>query len=361
MVFSELGIEVVLAGLAGGMLGAALGGLTAFTLAGIVITVGEIVGATVRSSTVDDAVEVFGVDAAPLDAVGLTGALGFGPPLGPHVAFAGGVAAAAYLGRRETFDTTFRYHQAKNIRKPLGSAPDVLLIGGVFGVLGVLVARVAAGAGAPVDPIALAIVVSGLVHRLVLGYPVVGRVRGLEHSILDMTPFEEDDRWGESGYETSQGIAGRQVAEVWLPDHYQWGNVAGLGIAVGLASGYIALVSGSPFLAFGLAAASLAFLAGGLYSVPVVYHIALPAGIAALAVDPEPVPALSDPVVGLLAAAALGLFAALVGELAQRTLYAHGDTHLDPAAVALVVASLVVTLLATAGVFEPDAVPYPVL
>ncbi len=359
--FSELGVEVVLAGLAGGMLGATLGGLAAFSLAGVVITVGEVVGATVRSSTVDGATEVFGVEATPVDAVGLTGALGFGPPLGPHVAFAGGVAAAAYLGRRETFDTGFRYHQAKNIGTPLGSAPDVLLVGGAFGVVGVLVARVSAGAGLPVDPVALAIVVSGFLHRLVLGYPLVGRVRDLERSVLDMTPFEENDRWGESEYETDQGVAGRQVAEVWLPDHYEWGNVTGLGVAVGVVSGYIALVSGSPFLPFGLAAASLAFLALGRYSVPVVYHIALPAGIAALAVDPEPVPVLSDPVVGLVAAAVLGVLAALAGELAQRTLYAHGDTHLDPAAVALLLASLAVTLLATVGVFEPEAVPYPVL
>lgn len=360
MVLSEFTIEVLVAGLAGGMLGAAIGALPSLSIAGLVITIGEIANASqIRllgsSGNSSGSPDVFGVAAAPLEALGATGALGFGPVFGPHVAFAGGVAAAAFLGRRETFDTTFRYHQAKKITKPLGSAPEVLLVGGAFGVLGVGIARLAVGAEVPVDPIALAIVASGLIHRLTLGYSVLGRIRGMERSILDMSPFENDERWGEEAYETKQGIAGRQVVEVWLPDHYEWDNVAVLGAAVGIVSGYIALVSGSAFLAFGIATFALAFLCVGLFSFPVVYHMALPASIAALAVDA------GEPIIALIVAGVFGILGALLGELAQRTLYAHADTHLDPGFVSILLTSILIGLLATAGVFEPDLIPYPTI
>lgn len=352
MPVSELTIEILLAGLAGGMLGAAIGALPALSLAGFVIVVGEMGGVP----ELFDADAVFGVDPATVDAIGLSGALGFGPLLGPHVAFAGGVAAAAFLGRRETFDTTFRYHQAKNISKPLGSAPATLLVGGAFGLLGVLLARLAAGFGAPLDPIFLAVVVSAFVARLAFGYPLVGRVRGLSRSPLDMSPHVRDDRWGEESFETEQGTEGRTVVEVWLPDHYEWDNVAVLGFAVGIASGYLALVSESAFLAFGIALFSLAFLAVGLYSFPVVYHMALPAGIVAIAGAAE-----FDPVVALVGAGVFGVLGAVLGEVAQRLFYAHGDTHVDPPSVSIVLTSLLITLLATAGILDPELIPYPVL
>ena len=357
MPVSELTIEILIAGLAGGMLGAAIGALPALSLAGFIIVSGEIAGLLGAVVDPEDVpATVFGVEATVVDATGATASIGLGPVFGPHVAFAGGVAAAAFVGRKETFDTTFRYHQAKSISKPLGSKPGRLLVGGVFGVLGVVLARLAAGFDVPADPVFLAIVVSAFIHRLAFGYPLIGRVRGLDHSILDMSPHEQDDRWGEESYETAQGTAGRKVVEVWLPDHYRWQNVAVLGLAVGFASGYIALVTGSVFLAFGITLASLAFLALGLYSFPVTHHMALPASIAALAVAIE-----FDPVIALLAAGVFGVLGALFGELAQRVFYAHGDTHVDPPAVSIVLTTLLLTLLVTAGVLDPGTIPYPAL
>jgi MFS family permease len=352
----ELTLEFLIAGLAGGMLGAALGALPALSLAGILIIIGEAAG-SIEAVFGDGAVAtVFGAEPATVDAVGLTGAVALGPVLGPHVAFAGGVAAAAFVGRKETFDTTFRYHQAKNIAKPPGSTVSTLLVGGVFGVFGVVVARVIAGVGVPVDPVFFAVVVSAFVHRLAFGYPLLGRVRNLDRSVFDMSPYEDDKRWGEESFETSQGTAGRLVVEVWLPDHYEWGQVAVLGLAVGLASGFIALVTGSPFLAFGLTLTSLLFLAAGLYTLPVTHHMALPAGISAVAFAAE-----FEPLVGLVVAGVFGVLGAVLGEGAQRVFYAHGDTHLDPPAVSIVLTSLLLTLLATAGVVDPATIPYPVL
>jgi len=349
MAVATLTVELVVAGAAGGMLGAALGGLPSLSLAGLVIVFGE-VAAPGRTGNP----ELFGADPAPLDAVGVTGAVGFGPVLGPHAAFAGGLAAAAYLGRKETFDTRFRYHQAKNVKKPLGSEPRTLAVGGAFGLLGVVVARLSATAGLPVDPIMLSVVATGLLARLAFGYPLVGRVRDRDPSVLDMSPFERDERWGDPDNETAQGTAGRHVVEPWLPDHYRWGQAALLGLAVGVASGYVALVSGSVFLAFGLTAGSLLFLSLGLYTLPVTHHMALPASIAAWSILPEAAPALA-----LAAAAVFGLLGALLGELAQRLLYAHADTHLDPAAVSIVLTSLLLAGLAAAGVLDPARIPYP--
>ena len=346
MVVGALSVELLLAGLAGGLLGAALGALPAFSLAGASIVVGEVV-----NIVAGDPSPATANTPAALDAVGLTGTVGFGPVLGPHVAFAGGAAAAAYVARDETADTTFRYHQAKQISKPLPGAPDVLLVGAAFGLVGVVLAQLTAAAGLPMDPIALAIVVSAFLHRLVLGYPLLGRVWD---GFLDMTPYEEGEIHGAAGEMEANGSAGRQVVEPWQPDHYEWPTVAVLGAGVGLASGYIAQVTGSVFLAFGLTAASLAFYSLGHYSLPVTHHIALPASIVALAVP------FADPI-GLVVAALFGVIAALAGEFFERLFYARADTHLDPPAASIVLTSLLITLLVTAGLFDAGPVPYAVI
>jgi hypothetical protein len=342
MVASALTVEALLAGIGGGILGAAIGALPALSLAGLVVIVGE------ATALADESLSEGTAIAATLDGSGLTATVGLGPALGPHAAFAGGVAAAAYLGRREMFDTTFRYHPAKGITKPLGSHPAVLLVGGTFGLLGVVIAGLAAEANLPVDPIFLAVVVSAFVHRLAFGYKLLGR---LDEDILDMSRQEE--RWGER--ETAQAAEGRQRVEPWQPDHYEWENVAVLGAGVGLVSGYIALVSASAFLAFGVAAASLGFLAAGLYDVPVTHHMALPASIAALAVSA------SDPGIAMVVGGLFGLLGGVLGELAQRIVYAHGDTHVDPAAVSIVLTSLFIAILVAGGVFNAGPVPYPTL
>lgn len=353
MVLSEVTVGILLAGFAGGIVGAALGALPALSLAGFAIVAGEsasVVGSGENTATL----ALFGVEAATLDAFGTTAAVGFGPVLGPHVAFAGGVAAAAYAGRKGTIDTGFRYHQAKQIAKPLGSSPRILLVGGTFGLFGVLVARLAAGVGVPLDPIALTVVLSAVVHRIALGYPLVGRVRELETSILDMSPFDDSQYWGDEDNETAQGTAGRHVVEPWQPEHYEWGHVAVLGVGVGIGAGFLSLATGSVFLPFGIALASLLFLSVGLYSLPVTHHMALPAGIAALSLD-------MDPVVGLVVAGLFGVIGAVLGELAQRGLYAHGDTHFDPSFVSILLTSLLLTLLVAAGIFDGTPVPYPAL
>jgi hypothetical protein len=111
-------------------------------------------------------------------------------------------------------------------------------------------------------------------------------------------------------------------------------------------------VTGSAFLAFGISAASLLFLNLGVERIPVTHHMALPGSTAALAVSNGGEGSLA---VALLVAGAFGLICALFGELFQRIFYAHGDTHWDPPAAAIVFGTFLVAVLYIAGVFPSSS------
>lgn len=347
-------LELLVAAFAGGVVGAALGALPSFTLAGVVIVAGE--AATVVGRSVSAATE--GIDQSlPMIATGLTGTVGLGPLLGPHVAFAGGVAATAYAADRGYLTTATEYHPAKAVDVSLGSQPDVLLVGGLFGSFGYVVATVSGSVlGLPLDPIALAIVVSGFVARGVFGYELIGDRRT---GWLDTSPYFEGELRADGD---------RPLVEPFLPHQSAWSNNLVLGAGVGLFSAYIAYKTASPFLAFGLAIVAFVFVIVGTDEPPVVLHMALPSSIAALSLMPAEydlvgmTPAAVAAEVPFLTALALGgvfgAVAGLSGEFFARTLYAHGDTHLDPPAAAIAFTTLIIGLLVVAGVL-PNAVVLP--
>lgn len=338
-----LAIDVLLVAFAGGAVGAAVGGYAAYGLAGLVVTVGEIARVTSGAGG-----SPLVADSPTLANAGVTGLVGYGPVLGPHVAFAGGAAAAAYAGRKGHLDTDFPYHEAKHLAAPLGPRPGALLVGGVFGVLGYWLAQLSLRLGLPWDPVAASVVVSALLHRAVFGYPLLGR---LDTDLLDMSPYDDGDRRMAADGDGAQSLAGRYVVEPWLPYQSEWATVTLLGLVVGVFAGFLAVTTGSYFLAFGIAATGLLFLTAGVERFPVTHHMALPAGIAALALPG------AGPTTAVLVGGAFGVLAGLVGELAQRTLYAHADTHLDPPSVAIVVTTLLVAVLDVLGVFQQAAVP----
>jgi len=335
------------AALAGGAVGAALGARNALGLTGAVIVLGE----TLVATSGEDALDGIEVLPAPVDAVGLTAAVGVGPLFGPHVAFAGGAAAAAYEGRKRTIDTGFRYHQAKQIAAPLYDSPRALVVGAISGLLGAGIAGLVGFLGAPLDPIALAVLVSALLHRLVFGYPMLGRL-GSHNPLLDMSRFEAGEYWGDEDHETSQGIGGRHLVEPWQPEFDEWPAVVAIGAGVGLVAGGLAIATDSVFLAFGLAAAVLPAREWAAVPIPATYHVALPAGIAAVAFEGS---AAGSIAVALI----LGIVAAIVAELAGRLLYAHGDTHLDPGFASILLTSILIVALVAAGIFDAGPVPYP--
>ena len=366
-------LALLVAAFAGGALGAAVGALEAFMLAGVLIVVGEATDLVGGAAAPDP-----GLGLSTLGSTGLTASVGLGPLFGPHVAFAGGAAATAFAARQGHLDTDFRYHEAKHVTRALGPRVDVMAVGGAFGVLGVLVTYASASVGLPWDPIAFSIVVTGILARVALGYPLVGTVRG--DGLLDMSPYADRARRparadgqparadggvpARSGIDPADTTGGerRFAVEPWLPHQYRWGEVAALGAVVGVFGAFVTYRTASPLLAFGITAATLLFLCVGVERFPVTHHVALVSslsvvGLAGGAATPAAVAGEVGLLAALLVGAAFGVVTALAGELAQRVLYAHADTHVDPPAAAIVVGSFLVALFDIVGVFQQSALP----
>ncbi|WP_137287495.1 hypothetical protein [Halorussus salinisoli] len=376
MAWSDLwALEMLLAAFAGGAFGAALGALPAFIFTGFMVIAGEaanVIGKTVAGASDAGA-------ANELAAVGITGSIAFGPVFSPAISFAGGAAAAAYAAKKGYMESGFDYHNAKDIAFAQGTKPDVLAVGGAFGVVGYWLTVASSTAGMPYDPIAMGVVLSAIVHRLVFGYDIIGDTSG---GILNMKPFEDGDRRiiGEAAAADGDGSGepaadggtaeGRFVVEPWLPHQYKWANVAVLGLVVGILAAFTAYKTGSPFLAFGISAASLVFLNCGVEKIPVTHHISLPASTAALALAPAGMAVSAAPpgevaaaiplLPALVVGAVFGLVSALAGEVVQRIFYAHADTHFDPPAAAIVVGTFLIAVLTIVGVF-PQSVWVPTL
>ncbi|MCG1003793.1 MULTISPECIES: hypothetical protein [Halobacterium] len=338
-----IGMEVepfavlLITALAGGAFGAALGALPSFILTGFVVFLGEGLAILERQ---------FGaIDAVPKGeiATGLTGVIGFGAITGPHIAFAGGVAASAYAGKKypEMAPDGADYHFGKDIAYAFGTKPDILAVGAVFGALGMLVSRVSSGLGVPTDGIALSVVLTALLARVAFGYPLVGSPAG--SGLLDMTPFER----GEERVATDGGTAtGRLATQPWLPHQYRWSGVTAIGLVGGVLAGYIWLQTGSIFLGYGISAMSLLFLQLGVEKIPVTHHITLMGAVGAVLA----LPVFGSEAAALLAAGAVGGASGLVGEVSQRVFYSHSGTHVDPPAMAIAVVMFAVGVLYLLGV-----------
>ena len=153
----------LLAAIAGGAVGAAIGGNYAFVLTGFCVLAS------------------WGVFAATGNTFGLD-YLAFGPFMGPHIAFAGGVAGAIYARYRGRLD------DGKDVNTPLAGIgrPDILLIGALFGVFGYLCQIGISNIpwfGKHTDSVALTVLISGLLARLAFGgLPGKGLFHGSLHN-----------------------------------------------------------------------------------------------------------------------------------------------------------------------------------
>ena len=344
-------LVLLIASFAGGMFGAALGALPAFIFSGFMVIAGEAIN--ILTAQLGAVAGIPTGDVAP----NVTGLVAFGPVFGPHIAFAGGAAATAYAAKKGKMDTGFDYHEGKNILYAFGTEPDILLVGGLFGILGMFIRQLSAGLLLPWDPIAMGVTLSAVAHRLAFGFPLVGEARG--DGLFDMTPFARGDMRTSTGGDVAAdgGVeANRLAVEPWLPHQYKWSGVALLGLGVGILGAYTALVTESFFLGFGISAASLLFLNCGVEKIPVTHHITLPSSTAALILGTG-----GDALLALAVGAIFGVYGALAGEAHQRIFYAHSDTHWDPPAAAIVLTTFTIAVLAILGIF-PDSgwIPVPV-
>jgi hypothetical protein len=295
----------LLAAFAGGMFGAAVGAIPAFIITGVA----AVVAAGVAIITGDGS---------------LVGSVAFGAFLGPHISFAGGVAGAAYAAKKGKLEG------GKSILDALAglNSPDVLVVGGIFGALGYLFAWLYGqipniGGGAWTDTIALSVVTTAIIARLVFG----------SSGLFGKVP-SGNSRW----------VASDQGG--WIPWQSKPLQLIAIAVAFGFAAAYVTyanadLAGGAtfPVLFWGISAVSLVFLQFGT-QVPVTHHVTLPAGLAVVA---------SGDVWWGLAFALLGIF---LGELAACVFTSYGDTHIDPPAASIAVTATLLAVFSATGLFD---------
>jgi len=281
----------ILLSFAGGVLGAAIGGVYAFMLCGL-----SFLGGTI--------INIFSAHPSP-DII-----ISWGPFLGPHVAFAGGVATAAFAASRKKLES------GRDIVTMLWRlrSPMVYCIGGLFGVIGFAIKTFldllpAVNGIPPVNSITFSIVVTGLLVRLFYGN--TGVFTGMKAKFVSWQPWNV----GSSLFMFLAAIVA-VVSSVVV--HY-----------------YPATFG----LMLGIAAFSLLFLLFGM-KIPVVLHVAWAAEYVAFITG--------DIGWGIAA----GILTGLIGELCGNFFLVNGDTHIDPPAMSLAVVLSLFPLLVMAGSLE---------
>jgi hypothetical protein len=269
---------------AGGALGAALGASAAFIFTGIFVLIGVAIAAGGGGKE-------------------FISGIAFGPLLGPHISFAGGVAAAAFAAKKGHHAT------GRDLGRGLAGLgrPDVLIVGGVFGMIGFLLQALIATTpvGPMTDSVALTVFLSAAIVRLAYG---------------------------------KTGLMGdRSQPGEWLAFQRDWPQVVALGAVLGMTSAYLVKAigadKGGDVAGFGFAATGLLFLHTGT-TVPVWHHIALPAAIGFTASG-------GNLYVGMGA----GVAGAVLGEIYARAFLNHGDTHIDPPAAAIATMTVLLKVL----------------
>ncbi|WP_432403178.1 hypothetical protein [Wukongibacter sp. M2B1] len=285
-----LTIEALLAAFGGGLFGAALGALPAFIFTGFVGLAGvAIIGS---GGTVD-----------------ILGQVAFGTLLGPHIAFAGGVAAAGY---------------AANKKKALGSGTDilyplmktndamVLIVGGVFGILGYVINYLYSEVLAlQTDTVAMTVFTSGVIARLVFGSTgIFGKY---------------EDEKTESGASSGAVVAKRRF----IPDSKSLSTTIVLSLGLGLVISYVVDITQIGALGFCISAASLIFAQTG-FSIPTTHHITLIAGVATIATG------------SIFMGAVFAIISGVLHEIIGLTLNSYNDTHIDPPATAIFIVTFII-------------------
>lgn len=316
----------LLAAMAGGYFGAAIGANFAFTLTGVLILFS------------------WGIFAGTGSDIGFIYAA-FGPLMGPHVAFAGGVAAAAYAAKRD--DTA----DGRDVSTPQArhGRVDILLVGAAFGVFGYLF-NLGLGFipwfGTHVDTVALTVFTSAVVARLMFGGSLMNPEKYNDApSFFGKIAPNETDHWLRYQEKPSQ----------YLPLGFFAGILAAAA-AVVLSHMVPGASAWAQTLPFAISAVIIGFLILGA-PMPVQHHITIIAGLAA--VKFLPVIAGSGfswegewgssqwltAIGAVLIGAVFGMVSAFLGEIQSRLFHQRGKTHIDPPAAAIWIGTLLVLVL----------------
>jgi len=294
-------ILALVAAFGGGIVGAYIGAVPAFVMTGVF----ALVGGVATAAGVDGGVAI--------------NSIAFGSFLGPHIAFAGGVAAAAYAGKKKIISSGTDVVSCLNGT----GAPDVLLVGGVFGVIGYIIATLIGMT--PLGPLTdlpgITVVISAIIARYAFG------TTGLTGKYTGSGPRV----W----FSTGKGFLYNVVLG------------GGLGIAVSFVAATLFNAGNEvalgifPIICFGFSATTLLFACGGL-ACPATHHIALPSGLAAVvglhAFGPG----------GALLGVLFGILGSLGGDLFGNTFNSHCDSHIDPPATTIFILTIVINLIGKA-------------
>ncbi len=275
----------LLAAFGGGALGAIMGALPSFILMGAVVLLGSIVS---LAGAADIAISN----------------IAFGSFLGPHISFAGAIAAIAFCAnQKHSLDPDMT---GKDITEPLDSAkdPTVLCVGGIFGVLGYLLYYLFNNILLlPTNTVMMSLFLSCILSRLLF---------------------------------STNGLFGTaDKKRVWLSPNRVFIYNLLLGACIGLVCGGVGIYLMNltpenadlvknyyPLFCFGISVFSLVFTEFGRF-MPITHHITYCAAAATV---------LSD---NLLVGVLIAIAATLLGDFFEHLLNSNNtDTHIDtPAAV----------------------------
>jgi len=344
----------LIAAAAGGALGAAIGGNYAFGFTGLMI------------------LAAFGVLAATGSDVWFN-YVAFGPFFGPHVAFAGGAAAAAYAANAKHYKVPNAHladsdvpQTGKDVSEPLArlNRPDVLLVGSLFGMAGYAV-KIGIDnipwLGSHTDTVALTVIISGIAARLAFG----GSLMNPEKYNAGATSFFEK-------------IA-PNAENAWLRYQERPSQFITIGVLFGMAAGAVSIAistidgfaAWAQTLPFAMSAVVIFWLILG-HQMPVQHHATIIAGLFAVKFFPILVGgsefnwqgAWLDAgaagawdsntwmmaAVTVLLAGVAGAFSMALAELSARLFYDRGNNHIDPPAMAIWISTILV--LGGAGLFN---------
>lgn len=282
----------ILAAFGGGVFGSLIGGTTAFIFTGLMGLVGLVISLSGGGDVVLNNVA-------------------FGPFFGPHIAFVGGVAAAALSGKKKralmnegsenALLKSKNYVDGTDTLTPLFKTEDplVIFIGGIFGVIGLVVNYFYGQVLAlPIDTIAFTVLTLGIICRLLLG---------------------------------DTGLFGKKPDDVKRYDFDLNKTIFSLVWAFGFGSvvSYVCYVLSVDNMGFVISACSLIFLYFD-FKFPVTHHISMVTGYATIAFD------------SILIGALFGVIAFFFGEFIEKTFSSYADTHIDMPAFTITVLSFLI-------------------
>ncbi|WP_054952592.1 hypothetical protein [Flaviflexus massiliensis] len=326
----EFDLLWLVASFGGGAFGAAIGGQTAFIFTGLAYLVG------------------LGGYLGGMDVSFFMGSVVFGPVFGPHIAFLGGAAAAAYAAKKGVMAGGAN---GRDIVTPLAGIgrSDVLAVGGVFGMIGYLLNNLLAEVPAlsVSDP------------ALHYGSEVIGWTDTVALTIV-IVSIAIRFIWGSTGLFSTKDHGLLEVGEGkhWVEHQEGWGITAMHGFVSGLMSAFAtimivvyffqatggdtAIVGYAQLIGWAISAVTLIFLSLGMKT-PVTHHMTILASIAALKFAPILVGTSNIAewsgdvmvVVAVVIGGIVGALGGLLGEALSRMTNANGDTHIDPPAFAI--------------------------